>query len=281
VCDVLRNPNKHEFSTDDSSFSAPSPYYSTYAHLGGSGSLSDFFWGSFVGNGVTGGCCDPGWGVAYEMFIEIEENSCADSPCTNGGTCVTTSNGFNCSCPVGYSGLWCGDNDSCEKLPCQNGGTCTPSGGSYTCTCPLRFFGQNCEWQQIVHSLGNINHDASDYNTGTNFPISNYNDNWIVPAAGSAFAWNSIIRVDMGGGTYYFKPEQGHTLFSMLRADDLHEYSSTPSNFQAVTPYAQFDHLGGNDVLTIPFWGSNNGGIAGGCCFPSWSSPFNMSAAQF
>ena len=40
---------------------------------------------------------------------EIDDNDCAINPCENGGTCQDSANGYNCTCPSGYSGKNCSD----------------------------------------------------------------------------------------------------------------------------------------------------------------------------
>ncbi|KAL9961144.1 hypothetical protein ACROYT_G030037 [Oculina patagonica] len=47
--------------------------------------------------------------TASPLFHHYNINECESSPCVNNGTCTDLINGFNCSCPPGFSG------DRCEK----------------------------------------------------------------------------------------------------------------------------------------------------------------------
>ena len=40
-------------------------------------------------------------------FILSEVNPCYPDPCTNGGTCKTIAESFNCACPLGRLGEFC------------------------------------------------------------------------------------------------------------------------------------------------------------------------------
>ena len=53
-------------------------------------------------------------------------NDCDISPCENNGTCIDLVNGFECNCPVGFSGDLCLTVDPVCNVtnPCLNGGTC-------------------------------------------------------------------------------------------------------------------------------------------------------------
>ena len=47
-------------------------------------------------------------------------------PCTNGGTCVGSSNSYTCYCLAGYTGINCElAINPCVNNPCLNSGLCT------------------------------------------------------------------------------------------------------------------------------------------------------------
>jgi hypothetical protein len=110
---------------------------------------------------------------------EQDINECSESPCNNNGTCNNYNGGFNCTCPVQWTGLdcteevdFCEDNlcqnsacvalettyscscnsgwtgqfcnvniNECQNNPCQNNATCVDNAGSFTCTCIEGFHG--------------------------------------------------------------------------------------------------------------------------------------------
>ena len=43
----------------------------------------------------------------YFLIIQLDNNPCLNSPCLNGATCQVTGSGFNCVCPLNYSGTYC------------------------------------------------------------------------------------------------------------------------------------------------------------------------------
>lgn len=72
-----------------------------------------------------------------------EVSPCIDSPCKNGGTCISLLNGGEGSggAVVGESGFPLGE----SELDCGMGGTC------YTCTCTPGFTGPNCLTGEYIH----------------------------------------------------------------------------------------------------------------------------------
>lgn len=73
-------------------------------------------------------------------------NECTSDPCLNGGSCVDEHDGFQCVCPVGYTGTRCQTNiDDCAHRPCLNGGTCLDGLESFTCRCVPGFLGTLCQ----------------------------------------------------------------------------------------------------------------------------------------
>ncbi|XP_006815798.1 uncharacterized protein LOC100375670 [Saccoglossus kowalevskii] len=69
--------------------------------------------------------------------------------CMNGGTCQPIGYTFTCTCPDGYTGVYCEiatDNLCYTDNPCQNGGMCTTLVGSVNvCVCPPTWMGKYCE----------------------------------------------------------------------------------------------------------------------------------------
>lgn len=106
-------------------------------------------------NGAVSTCaCSSLWkGVRCETSTQP---ACASSPCSNGGTCVnvknnvtssTSTGGYLCHCPIGFSGPTCHQTTNhCQPDPCRNGATCVPSkdNSSYTCKCAAGFTGAHC-----------------------------------------------------------------------------------------------------------------------------------------
>ena len=42
----------------------------------------------------------------FHVFV-VDVNECGSSACLNGATCLDLVNGFQCQCPVGYTGTFC------------------------------------------------------------------------------------------------------------------------------------------------------------------------------
>ncbi|XP_042668130.1 protocadherin Fat 4 [Centrocercus urophasianus] len=98
----------------------------------------------------------------------VDHNSCLQSPCQNGGSCVRRLavgpalkshesipviivaneplRPFMCRCMPGYEGSLCEiDIDECLPSPCHNDGTCHNLVGGFSCSCPDGFTGMACE----------------------------------------------------------------------------------------------------------------------------------------
>jgi len=63
-------------------------------------------------------------------------------PCQNGGICTVIGKEI-CSCPVGFSGMFCEKSLINKNCQCLNGGTCEEN--SSTCQCKGGFAGKYCE----------------------------------------------------------------------------------------------------------------------------------------
>ena len=75
---------------------------------------------------------------------------CAESPCSNNGTCVNQLDEFECVCPRGYKGGRCRNKaNPCKGDPCGEGGRCRKAeGGQWgkiDCECYPGFHGDYCE----------------------------------------------------------------------------------------------------------------------------------------
>ncbi|KAK7111927.1 uncharacterized protein [Littorina saxatilis] len=67
------------------------------------------------------------------------------NPCTPTITCQDADGTAKCPCPTSYTGSSCNlIEDSCSNSPCQNGGTCMLNNLGHTCHCAEGFSGTNC-----------------------------------------------------------------------------------------------------------------------------------------
>ena len=95
----------------------------------------------------SGCCCPPGFiGARCEKVV----NQCYSSPCLNGATCLSNSNGFTCQCLNGYSGMFCQSlTDPCKdgNLQCSAAGLCIPfeDSAGFNCSCFDGYTGKFCE----------------------------------------------------------------------------------------------------------------------------------------
>ncbi|XP_062500990.1 reelin-like [Corticium candelabrum] len=97
-------------------------------------------------NEITGGYnCKCPLGFSGKM-CEVVPNHCHSKPCLNGATCSSSLFTFDCDCFLGFTGTTCERNiDECIINPCKNGGTCLDSIGSYSCQCAVGKTGRHCQ----------------------------------------------------------------------------------------------------------------------------------------
>ncbi|GBP73354.1 Neurogenic locus Notch protein [Eumeta japonica] len=84
------------------------------------------------------------------------EDHCASQPCRNGGKCVadnTTTAGYSCSCPPGFTGSRCTEDvvecsSGSGNGPCHHG-RCFNTHGSYTCVCEPGYTGRDCDAEYV------------------------------------------------------------------------------------------------------------------------------------
>ncbi|CAF1601602.1 unnamed protein product, partial [Adineta ricciae] len=76
-----------------------------------------------------------------------DERPCKPSTCLNNGICNTTSTSiFNCTCSSGYEGARCETKiNYCWTVTCKNRGVCRPLLGGYKCECLSGTEGEHCE----------------------------------------------------------------------------------------------------------------------------------------
>ncbi|CAH1789732.1 unnamed protein product, partial [Owenia fusiformis] len=109
--------------------------------------------------------CHPGYSGTHCELDSNVSDPCDSSPCTNGGTCASSSGGtsFSCSCPTSHTGDLCELESPCHPNPCENSGACTvdwivrqkrdveeiPRGPddvyNFTCQCTDGYSGAKCD----------------------------------------------------------------------------------------------------------------------------------------
>ncbi|XP_078685404.1 uncharacterized protein LOC144918448 isoform X10 [Branchiostoma floridae x Branchiostoma belcheri] len=69
----------------------------------------------------------------------VSDDTCASSPCTNGGVCTVTWNDFECDCPQGFTGKNCSETDFCVSSPCPSNSTCNNLDDGFECLASATF----------------------------------------------------------------------------------------------------------------------------------------------
>ncbi|XP_039288666.1 protein crumbs isoform X2 [Nilaparvata lugens] len=101
--------------------------------------------------------------VAFDPAAVLEgvvsDDSCADNPCLQGGTCRVTWNDFVCECTRGHKGKRCEEMELCELKRCPEGSVCrnveaageaSQGGGGYECAANITLSGHQGE--QLTYS---------------------------------------------------------------------------------------------------------------------------------
>ena len=85
-----------------------------------------------------------------------EKDICNPNECHNGGTCApkSTSFGFTCTCPVGYTGELCEERiNHCEDKHCLNDAVCENKLNTAICHCAIGYYGETCETKWLTYSF--------------------------------------------------------------------------------------------------------------------------------
>ncbi|CAG9823468.1 unnamed protein product [Phaedon cochleariae] len=78
-------------------------------------------------------------------IMECSSLACLSNPCSNGGSCSSMGDKWQCHCRNGYLGKTC-HISICDDNPCLYGGTCIPfTNSGYICLCPYGKHGHFCE----------------------------------------------------------------------------------------------------------------------------------------
>lgn len=95
-----------------------------------------------------------------ETVCKVVQNNidpCLSSPCQNKGKCKRFLNGFNCTCPAGFTGEICDsiqEPNKCSPSPCLNGGQCKNTNQTFRCFCARGYYGNRCEFGCGFRELG-------------------------------------------------------------------------------------------------------------------------------
>uniref|UniRef100_A0A4W3GEJ5 Neurogenic locus notch homolog protein 1 n=1 Tax=Callorhinchus milii TaxID=7868 RepID=A0A4W3GEJ5_CALMI len=104
-------------------------------------------------NGGYNCVCVNGW-TGDDCSENIDD--CANAACYSGATCHDRVASFYCECPHGKTGLLCHLDDACISNPCHEGANCdtNPVNGMAICTCPVGYSGAACKQDDDECSLG-------------------------------------------------------------------------------------------------------------------------------
>ncbi|CAF1438337.1 unnamed protein product [Adineta ricciae] len=97
---------------------------------------------------VSSNCTDP---TKIGPYCNISNIYCdMAQPCKNNGTChslQTSGNEYNCSCPIGFTGIDCSSDDRlCKPDTCLNKDICVvTTNRTFNCTCVPGWEGRHCE----------------------------------------------------------------------------------------------------------------------------------------
>ncbi|XP_060810667.1 protein crumbs [Amyelois transitella] len=88
------------------------------------------------------------------------EAACEAGVCANGGVCTQLPDGFNCSCPAGYRGVYCeqagaagkallselkAPPERCSASPCLHAASCQDTAVGFRCECEAGWSGPRCD----------------------------------------------------------------------------------------------------------------------------------------
>lgn len=117
--------------------------------------------------------CKPGFtGRRCQSRFSV----CESQPCQNGGACSITSSssqGYTCTCQLGYAGPNCERSMSCRELSCYNGGSCSLTPRGARCTCLPGYGGPQCQHRSNEGCSVRPCHNGGRCTEETSFPFFN------------------------------------------------------------------------------------------------------------
>jgi hypothetical protein len=86
--------------------------------------------------------------MSFVVFINVDVDNCASSPCQNGGICNNLLNNYTCTCNGTWTGYHCSEATlSCNDITCYNNATCSTPYGSAICSCASGYTDAYCQVQ--------------------------------------------------------------------------------------------------------------------------------------